>query len=139
MTKILGINYFVFKVFTSFEKKIDTQNWLGIFGAINFLFLHQLPIGYFSIIFPMILIYLGLLNSFQKRLSTGCLPYSNFLLIVRLSCLVFRCCRNNSDFRLFAILMNYPVISESLWENGLDILLGGLGGSNSIITLLLLF
>ena len=66
--------------FTSFEKKIDIQNWLGVTGAHFSKFLVKATFGYFSITIPVVLFLWGV--SFFKKIDFKFrLHVSNFLLI----------------------------------------------------------
>ena len=66
--------------FTSFDKKIDIQNWLGVSGAHFSSFLVKATFGYFSITIPIVLFLWG--ASFFKKIDFKFrLHVSNFLLI----------------------------------------------------------
>ena len=66
--------------FTSFDKKIDIQNWLGVTGAHFSKFLVKATLGYFSITIPIVLFLWGV--SFFKKIDFKFrLHVSNFLLI----------------------------------------------------------
>lgn len=66
--------------FTSFDNKIDIQNWLGVTGAHFSKFLVKATFGYFSITIPIVLFLWGV--SFFKTIDFKFrLHVSNFLLV----------------------------------------------------------
>ena len=66
--------------FTSFDTKIDIQNWPGVTGAHFSKFLVKATFGYFSITIPIVLFLWGV--SFFKKIDFKFrLHVSNFLLL----------------------------------------------------------
>ncbi len=130
----------VFKVFSNNPDNLETagsiSNWLGIFGALISKFFILGTIGYFSLIFPILLFIWGysLLRGNNYKIS---IYISNFLLVFGL---VF-----SSIFGMMAssagynFLTEYPELSGKVGSfigTGLGRLLGGLG---SLILLLVIF
>lgn len=130
----------VFKVFSNNPDNLETagsiSNWLGIFGALISKFFILGTIGYFSLIFPILLFIWGysLLRNNNYKIS---IYLSNFLLVLGL---VF-----SSIFGMMAspagynFLTEYPELSGKVGSfigAGLGRLLGGLG---SLIFLLVIF
>ncbi len=116
--------------FTSFDKKIDIQNWLGVTGAHISLFLVKATLGYFSISIPIVLFLWGV--SFFKTIDFKFrLHLSNFLLI---SSIIFAA--------FFGVLTsNYGLFSDTYELSGFigdylgGFLSGLLGGLGSVLVL----
>lgn len=125
--------------FTSFDTKIDIQNWLGVTGAHFSKFLVKATFGYFSITIPIVLFLWGV--SFFKKIDFKFrLHVSNFLL---LSSIIFATFFGvlHENYGLF--LSNYELsgfIGDHL-GNFLSGLIGGIGGilvlGFSFVTLLI--
>ena len=125
--------------FTSFDTKIDIQNWLGVTGAHFSKFLVKATFGYFSITIPIVLFLWGV--SFFKKIDFKFrLHVSNFLL---LSSIIFATFFGvlHENYGLF--LSSYELsgfIGDHL-GNFLSGLVGGIGSililSGSFITLLI--
>ncbi|MBK7631615.1 MAG: DNA translocase FtsK 4TM domain-containing protein [Ignavibacteriales bacterium] len=112
--------------FTSFDKKIDIQNWLGVTGAHLSVFLVKATLGYFSITIPIVLFLWGI--SFFKKIDFKFrLHVSNFLLLGSIIAAAF-----------FGVLrVNYGILSDTYELSGfigghlgnfLSGLIGGIGG-----------
>jgi S-DNA-T family DNA segregation ATPase FtsK/SpoIIIE len=125
--------------FTSFDTKIDIQNWLGVTGAHFSKFLVKATFGYFSVTIPIVLFLWGV--SFFKKIDFKFrLHVSNFLL---LSSIIFA--------TFFGVLReNYGLFLSSYELSGfigdhlgnfLSGLFGGIGGilvlGFSFVTLLI--
>ena len=125
--------------FTSFDTKIDIQNWLGVTGAHFSKFLVKATFGYFSITIPIVLFLWGV--SFFKKIDFKFrLHVSNFLL---LSSIIFATFFGvlHENYGLF--LSSYELsgfIGDHL-GNFLSGLIGGIGGilvlGFSFVTLLI--
>lgn len=125
--------------FTSFDTKIDIQNWLGVTGAHFSNFLVKATFGYFSITIPIVLFLWGV--SFFKKIDFKFrLHVSNFLL---LSSIIFATFFGvlHENYGLF--LSSYELsgfIGDHL-GNFLSGLIGGIGGilvlGFSFVTLLI--
>ena len=63
--------------FTSFDTKIDIQNWLGVTGAHFSKFLVKATFGYFSITIPIVLFLWGV-SFFKKLISNSVFTYQTF-------------------------------------------------------------
>ena len=70
----------VYIAYSIFHGGIDTYNWLGIVGAKFSHFFIKHTIGYFSVVFPLILLFWGI--SFFKKISFKVLIHSTNLLIL---------------------------------------------------------
>ncbi len=124
---------------TSFDTKIDIQNWLGVTGAHFSKFLVKATFGYFSITIPIVLFLWGV--SFFKKIDFKFrLHVSNFLL---LSSIIFATFFGvlHENYGLF--LSSYELsgfIGDHL-GNFLSGLIGGIGGilvlGFSFVTLLI--
>lgn len=116
--------------FTSFDKKIDIQNWLGVSGAHFSSFLVKATFGYFSITIPIVLFLWGV--SFFKKIDFKFrLHLSNFLLISSIIIATF-----------FGVLrVNYGLLSDTYEISGFigdhlgNFLSGLIGGIGSILFL----
>ncbi len=116
--------------FTSFDKKIDIQNWLGVSGAHFSSFLVKATFGYFSITIPIVLFLWGV--SFFKKIDFKFrLHLSNFLLISSIIISAF-----------FGVLrVNYGLLSDTYELSGFigdylgNFLSGLIGGIGSILFL----
>ncbi|MEO8231951.1 MAG: DNA translocase FtsK [Ignavibacteriota bacterium] len=116
--------------FTSFDKKIDIQNWLGVSGAHFSSFLVKATFGYFSITIPIVLFLWGV--SFFKKIDFKFrLHLSNFLLISSIIIAAF-----------FGVLrVNYNLLSDTYELSGFigdhlgNFLSGLIGGIGSILVL----
>ncbi len=116
--------------FTSFDKKIDIQNWLGVSGAHFSSFLVKATFGYFSITIPIVLFLWG--ASFFKKIDFKLrLHISNFLLIGSIIAATF-----------FGVLrVNYNLLSDTYELSGFigeylgKFLSGLIGGIGSILVL----
>ena len=133
-----GITY-IFKVFSSNQEFINnakgTHNWLGIFGALISYFFINSTIGYFSIVFPVILFIWGYSILFKKSYQLA-VYYSNFLIISGvILASFFGLFRNSTDFELFTGISELSGNIGDFFGNGINILLGGLGGLILLTTL----
>lgn len=116
--------------FTSFDKKIDIQNWLGVSGAHFSSFFVKATFGYFSITIPIVLFLWG--ASFFKKIDFKFrLHLSNFLLISSIIIAAF-----------FGVLrVNYGLLSDTYEVSGFigdhlgNFLSGLIGGIGSILVL----
>lgn len=75
-----NLNYLVDDIYNSFDKNIEIFNWLGVVGAHISLFLIKATLGYFSIVFPVLIFIWGTLyfkNFDRKKI----IHIFNFLLI----------------------------------------------------------
>lgn len=116
--------------FTSFDKKIDIQNWLGVTGAHFSTFLIKATTGYFSLTFPIVLFLWGV--SFFKKIDFKFrLHLSNFLLISTIIIAAF-----------FGVLqVNYDLFVDTYELSGFigvflgSFLSGLIGGIGSILVL----
>jgi S-DNA-T family DNA segregation ATPase FtsK/SpoIIIE len=116
--------------FTSFDKKIDIQNWLGVTGAHFSTFLIKATTGYFSLTFPIVLFLWGV--SFFKTIDFKFrLHLSNFLLISTIIIAAF-----------FGVLqVNYDLFVDTYELSGFigvflgSFLSGLIGGIGSILVL----
>jgi DNA segregation ATPase FtsK/SpoIIIE, S-DNA-T family len=125
--------------FTSFDTKIDIQNWLGVTGAYFSKFLVKATFGYFSITIPIVLFLWGV--SFFKKIDFKFrLHVSNFLL---LSSIIFATFFGVLHEKYGLLLSTYELtgfIGDHL-GNFLSGLVGGIGSllilSGSFITLLI--
>jgi len=116
--------------FTSFDKKIDIQNWLGVAGAHFSKFLIKATLGYFSMTIPIVLFMWGL--SFFKKIDFKFrLHVSNFLL---LSSIIFATFFGvlHKNFGLF--LSTYE-LSGFIGDHLGNFLSGLVGGIGSILIL----
>jgi S-DNA-T family DNA segregation ATPase FtsK/SpoIIIE len=115
--------------FTSFDHKIDIQNWLGVVGAHFAKFLVKQTFGYFSITIPIVLFLWGV-SFFRKIDYKFRLHVSNFLL---LSTIIFA--------SFFGVLRNYGFLSDTYELSGFigdyigNLLAGLVGGIGSILIL----
>ncbi len=126
------------------EKAAHTHNWLGIFGAyISNFFIHA-TIGYFSLIFPIILFIWGytILRDNDSKLA---LYFTNFFLALGLLLSsFFGVIRNAKEFNL---LRDYYELSGNVGDYigiALSNLIGGLGSviflsTGLLITLIIAF
>jgi DNA segregation ATPase FtsK/SpoIIIE, S-DNA-T family len=127
----------LFKVFQQnpelAQRAATTHNWLGIFGAyISFFFIHS-TIGYFSLIFPVIMFLWGytVLAGKEYKLS---IYITNFLIVMGLLLSAFfGMLRFTPEFALFADVYEVSGNIGYFLGAGISRLLGGLG---SIIFLL---
>jgi S-DNA-T family DNA segregation ATPase FtsK/SpoIIIE len=134
-----NLTTFISDFFTSFDTKIDIQNWLGVVGAHFSKFLVKATLGYFSITIPIVMFLWGL--SFFKKIDFKFrLHFSNFLLIGSIITATF-----------FGVLrINYSFFSGTYELSGfigdhlgkfLSGLIGGIGSvlilAGSFITLLI--
>jgi DNA segregation ATPase FtsK/SpoIIIE, S-DNA-T family len=116
--------------FTSFDHKIDTQNWLGVVGAHFAKFLVKQTLGYFSITIPMVLFLWGI-SFFRKIDFKFRLHVSNFLLLSSIIIASF-----------FGVLRNYDFLSNTYELSGFigdhigNFLAGLVGGIGSVLLLL---
>lgn len=67
-------------VYNSFDQNLEIHNWLGVVGAHISLFLIKATLGYFSIVFPVLLFIWGTLY-FKKYDKKKVIHIFNFLLI----------------------------------------------------------
>ncbi len=126
------------------EKAAHTHNWLGIFGAyVSNFFIHS-TLGYFSLIFPIILFVWGytILRGEDSKLAVY---FTNFFLVVGiLISTFFGVLRNAKEFGL---LKDYYELSGNVGDYfgvALSNLMGGLGSlillsAGMIITLIISF
>lgn len=132
----------LFRVFDSnpeFKNKAaSTNNWLGIFGAYISYFFIRHTIGYFSIIFPVI-IFLWSYQILRKEKDYKFPLYlSNFLLIVAvLLSTFFGVLRFNPEIALFTDYYQLSGIVGEYFGKVLNKLLGGLGSIILLGTLML--
>ncbi|MEG8946029.1 DNA translocase FtsK [Rosettibacter firmus] len=126
------------------EKAANTHNWLGIFGAyISNFFIHA-TLGYFSLIFPVILFIWGytILRSNDFKLA---IYFTNFFLVIGiLLSSFFGVLRNAKEFKL---LKDYYELSGNVGDYigiAFSNLMGGLGSiiflsAGILITLIISF
>lgn len=64
-----NLNSLADDIYNSFDKSPDIHNWLGVVGAHISLFLIKATLGYFSIVFPVLIFILGTLyfKKFDKK------------------------------------------------------------------------
>lgn len=112
------------------RKADSTRNWLGIFGAYVSHFFIKRTLGYFSIVFPVVLFFLGIY--FFKKFRFRTLIYSSnaFLLVGLILASFFGVLRNYSG----ALSGQYE-LSGSIGEYLGEALKRLLGGAGSIIFL----
>ena len=116
--------------FSSFDNKIDIQNWLGVSGAQFAKFLVKATFGYFSITIPVVLFLWGV--SFFKTIDFKFrLHVSNFLLLSTIIAATF-----------FGVLrLNYGILTGTYELSGFigdhlgNFLSGLIGGIGSILVL----
>ena len=115
--------------FTSFDHKIEIQNWLGVAGAHFSKFLVKQTFGYFSITIPLVLFLWGI--SFFKKIDYKFrLHVSNFLLLSSITIASF-----------FGVLRNYDFLSSTYELSGFigdhigNFLAGIVGGIGSVLLL----
>jgi S-DNA-T family DNA segregation ATPase FtsK/SpoIIIE len=125
--------------FTSFDTKIDIQNWLGVTGAHFSKFLVKATFGYFSVTIPIVLFLWGV--SFFKKIDFKFrLHVSNFLL---LSSIIFATFFGvlHENYNLFSSTYELSGFIGNHLGNFLSGLVGGIGSililSGSFITLLI--
>ena len=125
--------------FTSFDTKIDIQNWLGVTGAHFSKFLVKATFGYFSITIPIVLFLWGV--SFFKKIDFKFrLHVSNFLL---LSSIIFATFFGvlHENYGLFLSTYELSGFIGDHLGNFLSGLVGGIGSililSGSFVTLLI--
>ena len=125
--------------FTSFDNKIDIQNWLGVAGAHFSKFLVKATFGYFSITIPIVLFLWG--ASFFKKIDFKFrLHVSNFLL---LSSIIFASFFGvlHENYNLFSSTYELSGFIGNHLGNFLSGLIGGIGSilvlAGSFITLLI--
>ncbi|MCK9280940.1 MAG: DNA translocase FtsK 4TM domain-containing protein [Melioribacteraceae bacterium] len=130
----------VFKVFSNNTDNLETagsiNNWLGIFGALISKFFILGTIGYFSLIFPILLFIWGysLLRNDNYKIS---IYLSNFLLVLGLVfSSIFGMMASPSGFNFQSLPAELSGKVGSFIGTGLGRLLGGLG---SLILLLVIF
>jgi len=132
----------IFKLFDTnpeFQAKAAaTHNWLGILGAyVSFFFIHS-TIGYFSIVFPMIIAIWGYSLSRKEKDYRFALYSSNFILVMGLIFSTFF-----GILRFNRETIHFTEIPELSGKVGLFLgtvlsrLLGGLGSIVLLATLLL--
>ena len=132
----------IFKLFDTnpeFQTKAAaTHNWLGILGAyVSFFFIHS-TIGYFSIVFPMIIAIWGYSLSRKEKDYRFALYSSNFILVMGLIFSTFF-----GILRFNRETIHFTEIPELSGKVGLFLgtvlsrLLGGLGSIVLLATLLL--
>lgn len=112
--------------FTSFDAKIDIQNWLGVTGAHFSKFLVKATFGYFSITIPIVLFLWGI--SFFKKIDFKFrLHVSNFLL---LSSIIFATFFGvlHENYGLFLSSYELSGFIGNHLGNFLSGLVGGIGG-----------
>jgi len=116
--------------FTSFDSKLDIQNWLGVTGAHFSKFLIKATFGYFSVTIPVVLFLWGI--SFFKTIDFKFrLHLSNFLLVSTIILATF-----------FGVLrVNYDLFSSAYELSGFigvhlgKFLSGLIGGIGSVLLL----
>ena len=148
-------SYFSYKILDQFgvfngspeltNRAATTHNWLGIFGAYISFFFVRSTIGYFSIIFPVIMFIWG--YSVLRKEKNYKLPiyFSNFLLVMGiLLSTFFGILQFTPEIALF---VNYYELSGKIgyfFGTVLSRLLGGLGGiiflsTGILVTLIIAF
>ncbi len=75
-----NLNLLIDDIYNSFDKNTEIQNWLGVVGAHISLFLIKATLGYFSIVFPILIFIWGTLY-FKKFDKKKVIHIFNFLLI----------------------------------------------------------
>lgn len=80
-----NLTFLIDDIYNSFEQSPELYNWLGVVGAHLSLFLIKATIGYFSIVFPLLIFIWGTLY-FRKFDKRKVIHLFNFLLI---SALIF--------------------------------------------------
>lgn len=129
-----------FKVFSNeveFVKRVDsTNNWLGIFGAYISDFFINGTLGYFAIVFPLMMLLWGYTIARQRDYKLP-IYISNFLLVLGLlASSLFGLFRFVPSMKLFE---GYNEVSGKVGlflGTALGRLLGGIGGTLLILTLL---
>ncbi|MCX7798322.1 MAG: DNA translocase FtsK [Melioribacter sp.] len=126
------------------EKAANTHNWLGIFGAyVSNFFIHS-TIGYFSLIFPLILFIWGY-STIKGEDFKLAIYFTNFFLIVGiLLSTFFGVLRNAREFKIFVDLYELSGNVGDYFGIALSNLLGGLGSllflfAGMLITLIISF
>ena len=116
--------------FTSFEKKIDIQNWLGVTGAHFSKFLVKATFGYFSITIPIVLFLWGV--SFFKKIDFKFrIHISNFLLLSSIiSATFFGVLQEN-----YGLFLSTYELSGFIGKHLGNFLSGLIGGIGSILVL----
>lgn len=112
--------------FTSFDHKIDIQNWLGVVGAHFANFLVKATLGYFSITIPVVLFLWGI--SFFKTIELRLRVHlSNFLLLSSIIIATFfGVLRVN--YGIFGGMYELSGFTGDHLGNFLSGLVGGMGG-----------
>ena len=129
----------LFKVFSSepeFTKRVDsTNNWLGIFGAYISDFFINGTLGYFAVVFPLVIILWGYSIARQRDYKLA-IYVSNFLIVMGLLIAsLFGLFRFLPSMKLFE---GYNEVSGKVGlflGTALGRLLGGIGGTLLILTL----
>lgn len=75
-----NLNLLIDDIYNSFDKNTEIHNWLGVVGAHISLFLIKATLGYFSIVFPILIFIWGTLY-FKKFDKKKVIHIFNFLLI----------------------------------------------------------
>ncbi len=121
----------VYLAYSIFHSGINTHNWLGIIGAKLSHFFIKLIIGYFSVVFPAVLMLWGI--SFFKKIPFKILIHSTNLLI--LFGLIFATFFTviKSGFDLFAGVYE---LRGSIGESIGEFLIGLIGGIGSVLLLI---
>jgi S-DNA-T family DNA segregation ATPase FtsK/SpoIIIE len=146
--KIIGIFLILFSIFLflciiSYDRRdevyiahsifhggIDTNNWLGIIGAKLSHFFIKLTIGYFSVVFPVVLLLWGI--SFFKKIVFKVLIHStNFLILIGLILATFFTVIKSS----FNLFIGTYELRGNLGEYIGNWLIGLVGGIGSILLL----
>ncbi|MEW6196220.1 MAG: DNA translocase FtsK 4TM domain-containing protein [Bacteroidota bacterium] len=121
----------LFNVFTQNaelkEKAAGTHNWLGIFGAyISYFFIHS-TLGYFSIVFPVIMFIWGY-TALKGENSRLAVYITNFLLVMGLLLATFfGMIRYTPEINLFADVYELSGNIGLFLGTAISRLLGGLG------------
>ncbi len=148
-------SYFSYKVLDQFnvlngnpefmDKAASTHNWLGIFGAYVSYFFILSTLGYFSIIFPVIMFISGYTVLSKEKNYKLALYFSNFLLVMGiLISTFFGMLQFTTEISLF---VDYPELSGKIgffFGTKISMLLGGLGSviflsASILVTLIIAF
>lgn len=99
-----NLNFLLDDIYNSFDKNIEIYNWLGVVGAHISLFFIKATLGYFSLVFPILIFIWGTLY-FKKFDKKRIIHIFNFLLI---SAIIFA--------SFFGLLRSHYEIIGSIYE-----------------------
>jgi S-DNA-T family DNA segregation ATPase FtsK/SpoIIIE len=99
-----NLNFLLDDIYNSFDKNIEIYNWLGVVGAHISLFFIKATLGYFSLVFPVLIFIWGTLY-FKKFDKKRIIHIFNFLLI---SAIIFA--------SFFGLLRSHYEIIGSIYE-----------------------